>query len=121
FENVVVSGSVTNMADAAKIGHIGICPVRFGAGVQNKILEYMALGLPTITSRMGYEGIEANIGEEILIADNSDEYLKSLETLSENSVYQMIAKNARNFVAEKFNWSTRLSVLVKNIERLTGK
>ncbi|PNV11476.1 glycosyltransferase, partial [Salmonella enterica] len=108
FENVVVSGSVTNMADAAK-------------GVQNKILEYMALGLPTITSRMGYEGIEANIGEEILIADNSDEYLKSLETLSENSVYQMIAKNARNFVAEKFNWSTRLSVLVKNIERLTGK
>ncbi|EDD0678109.1 glycosyl transferase family 1, partial [Salmonella enterica subsp. enterica serovar Infantis] len=45
----------------------------------------------------------------------------SLETLSENSVYQMIAKNARNFVAEKFNWSTRLSVLVKNIERLTGK
>ncbi|EBU0067866.1 glycosyl transferase family 1, partial [Salmonella enterica] len=54
-------------------------------------------------------------------ADNSDEYLKSLETLSENSVYQMIAKNARNFVAEKFNWSTRLSVLVKNIERLTGK
>ncbi|EBT2023494.1 glycosyltransferase, partial [Salmonella enterica] len=121
FENVVVSGSVTNMADAAKIGHIGICPVRFGAGVQNKILEYMALGLPTITSRMGYEGIEANIGEEILIADNSDEYLKSLETLSENSVYQMIAKNARNFVVEKFNWSTRLSVLVKNIERLTGK
>ncbi|EMC5696453.1 glycosyltransferase [Salmonella enterica subsp. enterica serovar Mbandaka] len=121
FENVVVSGSVTNMADAAKIGHIGICPVRFGAGVQNKILEYMALGLPTITSRMGYEGIEANIGEEILIADNSDEYMKSLETLSENSVYQMIAKNARNFVAEKFNWSTRLSVLVKNIERLTGK
>ncbi|EAP9817034.1 glycosyltransferase, partial [Salmonella enterica] len=111
----------TNMADAAKIGHIGICPVRFGAGVQNKILEYMALGLPTITSRMGYEGIEANIGEEILIADNSDEYLKSLETLSENSVYQMIAKNARNFVAEKFNWSARLSVLVKNIERLTGK
>ncbi len=38
---------------------------------------------------MGYEGIEAKYcGEEILIADNSDEYLKSLETLSENSVYQ---------------------------------
>lgn len=121
FENVVVSGSVGNMAEAAKIGHIGICPVRFGAGVQNKILEYMALGLPTITSRMGYEGIEAKVDKEILIADDSNEYLKALEILTVNSVYQDFAKNARDFVAENFNWATRLSVMVKNIERLLEK
>lgn len=120
-ENVIVSGSVKNMAEAAGGGHIGICPVRFGAGVQNKILEYMALGLPTITSRMGLEGIDAEIGREILIADDSNEYIDSLKKLTQVDVYEGISQNARDFVSEKFSWSCRLSGLVKNIEELLKK
>ncbi|EPL4979341.1 glycosyltransferase family 4 protein, partial [Escherichia coli] len=59
YTNVKIIGAVNNVADASLDGHIGICPIRLGAGVQNKILEYMALGLPCITSSVGYEGIGA--------------------------------------------------------------
>lgn len=120
-ENVIVSGAVKNMAEAASSGHIGICPVRFGAGVQNKILEYMALGLPTITSRMGLEGIDAAVGSEILIADDSNEYIDSLKKLTQADVYESISQNARVFVSEKFSWPCRLSGLVKNVEELLAK
>ncbi|HDW3666398.1 TPA: glycosyltransferase, partial [Escherichia coli] len=121
YMDVIVSGTVEDIINEASVGHVGICPIRLGAGIQNKVLEYMALGMPVITSRVGYEGIGANINEEILIADNIDEYKSALEIIKDDTQYKNIAKKARFFVENKFRWSQQLSTLTDNIEELLKK
>ncbi|WP_250880879.1 glycosyltransferase family 4 protein [Escherichia coli] len=66
---VVVTGEVDSITYAAADGHIGVCPIRLGAGIQNKVLEYMALGLPCISSTVGFEGLGAEEGKEIYVAN----------------------------------------------------
>jgi len=75
YPNVIVTGMVDDILLSAASGHIAVCPMRLGAGIQNKILEYMALGLPCITSTVGFEGIGAKDKHELLIADSVDEYV----------------------------------------------
>lgn len=46
-----------------------VVPLRYGAGTRGKILEAMAHGLPVVTTTKGCEGIAAENGEHLLIAD----------------------------------------------------
>lgn len=122
YSNVKIIGAVNNVADASLDGHIGICPIRLGAGVQNKILEYMALGLPCITSSVGYEGIGASNKENILIADTIDEYNHEINALvSDKKYYNFIAINARNFVESKYSWSAKLESMISDVTNLIEK
>ena len=119
--NVIVTGSVENVANEALIGHFGICPVRLGAGVQNKILEYMALGLPCITTTVGFEGIGATIDREIFIANTYDDYNTVLHKLINNQMlYNDVALNARQFVQENFSWHAKMSPMLNDISKLLG-
>ncbi|EIT0645643.1 glycosyltransferase, partial [Escherichia coli] len=98
-------------------GHIGICPVRLGAGVQNKILEYMALGLPCITSSIGYEGINAKSGSEIFVADTVEQYKNVLrEIIYDYNRYTEVAENARSFVENNFSWESKVANLMNILD-----
>lgn len=122
FDNVIVTGLVENIAESVVDGHIGLCPVRIGAGIQNKILEYMSLGLPTITSNVGFEGLGAIPDEDILIANTIDEYRSSLLRItSDSDYYDTVAKNGVAFVNNNFSWPKQLSELTLRTERLLSK
>jgi len=116
-DNIIVTGEVDDVSIAASEGHYGVCPIRLGAGIQNKILEYMALGLPCITSGVGFEGLGAENGKSIYIADNTKDYLNRLNQLINNpEEYNHIAVNAKIFVDENFSWSAKLSNFVLKIK-----
>lgn len=122
FDNVIVTGLVDNIAQSVVDGHVGLCPVRIGAGIQNKILEYMSLGLPTITSSVGFEGLGATPDKDILIANTVDEYRSSLlRLISDADYYNAISKNGVAFVNDNFSWPKQLSALTLRIERLLSK
>ncbi|EAT0104738.1 glycosyl transferase family 1 [Salmonella enterica subsp. salamae] len=115
--NTVAIGMVDDINHATKTGHIGICSVRIGAGVQNKILEYMALGLPCITSPIGSEGIDAIVGKEIMVADSIADYKNALKRLINDKVfYHEIASNAHEFVYKNYSWKSKLSSFMNAIE-----
>lgn len=119
ISNVHVVGSVADINEACADGHIGICPMRLGAGVQNKILEYMALGLPCITSSIGHEGIGAIENKEILVANTVEEYNSNLDALLNNyDYYSEISKNARLFVERNYSWESKISPMVEEIDKL---
>lgn len=114
--DVVVTGTVYSIVDIASNGHIGICSMRLGAGVQNKVLEYMALGMPCITTSVGSEGIGAVDGKDIIVADSPQEYLNAIEKLvNDNNFYSSISINARNFVVSKYSWEMQLSKFVTSV------
>lgn len=116
YPNVEVTGGVDSISKTVEGDSVGVCPMRIGAGVQNKVLEYMALGLPTITSSLGYQGFAAVPNEDILIADTVDEYIAHFEQLhADHKFYAQLAQSARKYVESNHNWSAQLNPMVRKI------
>ncbi|EBQ3168875.1 glycosyltransferase, partial [Salmonella enterica] len=113
---VIVTGEVDSITHAAQDGHIGICPIRLGAGIQNKVLEYMALGLPCISSTVGFEGLGATGGKEIYVANTKEEYLQTINNFIINpDKYAETAISAKLFIDDNFSWEAKLNPYIKKI------
>ena len=116
---VIVTGTVANVAEAATGASVGVCPVRIGAGVQNKVLEYMALGIPAVTSPIGLEGLEAVPGVHVLTATRPQEWADQIVQLLRNrDLARNLAVAGRRFVETHHSWSSQMSKLSDSIHKL---
>jgi glycosyltransferase involved in cell wall biosynthesis len=118
YPGVFATGGVESIAVASQGAFVGVCPMRLGAGVQNKVLEYMAMGVPTITSSLGLEGLEAEPDKDILVADTEFEFFDAIQVLKNDSIAQSISKNGREYVELFHMWESRLNPLVNKIDEL---
>jgi len=91
-----------------------LSPIRIGGGTSFKILEAMASGVAVVTTRLGAVGLLVKNREEILIADDNQEFVQSItEILNNKNLYEKITKNARSLVEEKYNWEN----ITKELEK----
>lgn len=119
FPGVEVTGTVADIAAAVADARVGVCPVRIGAGVQNKVLEYMALGLPTITSSVGLEGFAAEPGKHLLVADSVDDYCRHLTALwTSEAMRADFSRAGREYVQVHHEWSALLRPMIERIDTL---
>jgi len=111
-DRVNVVGWVDDIRDAYKSAKVFVAPIFSGTGQQNKILESMAIGLPSITTTQVNNAIGAENGKEILIADNPKEFAKAIEMiLNDDQLYRDIQKNARTFVVNNYSWKEHVAKL----------
>ena len=106
--NVTVTGWVDDMSEWYAKSRIFIAPMHLGTGLQNKLLEAMAMRLPCITSPLAgrpLKGVES--GKEILVCNTTTGYVEMVLQLLENEEsYQEIAENGYQFVKRNYNWET---------------
>lgn len=113
-ESITVSGWMDDIRDAYNSSEIFIAPMKIGTGLQNKLLEAMAMGLPCITTDLANNALKANPSEEILIGNTDEEIIQAIEQLINNQeLYLKISKNGRQFVLNKYNWSVVTEPLLK--------
>ncbi len=102
---VTVTGFVPDLNAELNRAMVFAAPLRFAAGVQNKVLEAMAAGVPVVTSPVVNEGVGAQAGREILLAADpegfADQVVRLLQAPSEA---RAIGEAGRLFVLENFNW-----------------
>lgn len=119
---VEVTGEVEDVAIAARGGGVGVCPMRLGAGVQNKVLEYMALGLPTVSTQLGLEGFEAVSGRDLLVADDAKGIAAAVvKLLEDRDAAREMAQCARAFVEAHHSWGFMLNSLMMTINTHISK
>ncbi len=63
---------------------LSVAPLRFGAGVKGKINQSMAFGVPVVATSVAVDGIELRDREEILVADEPEDFAKALIELYES-------------------------------------
>ena len=104
---VDVSGWVPDMRECYSAARIFIAPMQIGTGLQNKILEAMAMQIPCITSPLAFQALNARSGEDILVAETPKEYAAHILMLLNNpEKARQIALNGYDFVHRNFTWET---------------
>ncbi|MDZ7742032.1 MAG: glycosyltransferase [Bacteroidota bacterium] len=105
--NIHVSGWVDDIRESYASARIFIAPMQIGTGLQNKLLEAMAMKIPSITSAMANKALEAVPGKEILIGELPASYADHIVRLLDDQVFaDKIAENAYDFVHRKYNWES---------------
>lgn len=106
---VVVTGRVEDVRAEARDAAVSVCAVRVGAGIQNKVLESMAMGIPVVTTSIGAEGLLAQNGVHLTVADSPREFLSGvLEIMSDRAKAGSLSKNARALVEKRYSWEGML-------------
>jgi polysaccharide biosynthesis protein PslH len=119
-DNVIVTGWVTDIRDSYATAKVFIAPMQIGTGLQNKLLEAMAMGLPCITSILANNALGATDGKEILIANSPAEYARQIDLLLNDAEFaDNIANRGREFVLHTFNWEQTTNMLCQIMEKHT--
>lgn len=116
-EGVTVQGWLPDIRMAYAGGRIFAAPMYTGLGLQNKILEAMAMGLPCITTSMVNNAIGAEPGREILIADSTPAFIEAMDMLLENQpLRQTLSDAGKQFVFAHYNWTRQVEKLETTIQ-----
>jgi len=108
--HVEFTGPVPDLAEALSDCAIGVCPIRLGAGVQNKMLDYMSLGMAAVTTQIGAEGLDGLQGDEFVIANDAQQMADAILTLLADAAHrEQMAYRGRSLVESHYSWAGRLS------------
>jgi len=108
----LVTGFVPDIRRYLSCARVCVAPLRLAKGVQNKILEAMAMEIPVVATSAANRGIGAIDQQEIIIADDPKAFaIATIQLLKEQNLGEAIAANAKKFVLENFSWDKNLCKL----------
>jgi len=120
-ENVHFSGYISDIRKIIAEADICIAPIRSGSGTRLKILEYMAMGKPVISTSKGAEGIEYTDGLNIVIEDTIEKYPEIIrQLLGDEKRCSSLGKEARKLIGEKYDWDLYRKTLEKIYREVMG-
>jgi polysaccharide biosynthesis protein PslH len=109
---IEITGFVDDILPYYHQSNYFVAPLRIARGVQNKVLQAFACGLPVISSKMGAEGIACVDGEHIMIASTGEDYLKAVQKLEADKIFKAaLIANALDLVKSHYSWEGQLKVL----------
>ena len=113
--NVVVTGTVPDVRPYIKHARAAVAPLRIARGIQNKVLEAMAMATPVVVTPQALEGIEAEPGRELLLAQDAAGFVDAVALLLARTGNDMgLAARAR--VERKYSWPSNLACIGERLE-----
>lgn len=114
---ITVTGLVEDIVPFYQKADVFIAPFRIARGVQNKVLQALACGLPVITTRLGLEGIKATPGEDVLVADTEQELFEAIKKVLETEkLYNSLSLNGAALIQREYSWDGVLQGLARALE-----
>ena len=114
---ITVSGRVPDIRTSYASARVFAAPMQIGTGLQNKLLEAMAMRMPCVTSALANNAVGAVPDESILIGQEPADYATHiLRLLGDEAEHQRIADNGYRFVRDHFSWAQSAEALDRLIE-----
>ncbi len=104
---VFVTGRVADVRPYLAYASAGVAPMRIARGIQNKVLESMAMARPTVVTQDALTGIVAVPGSEVLLADSAEDFAQSCLQAYETGS-NAVGLAARQRVLSDFIWAEKL-------------
>ena len=113
---VEVTGEVTDVRNWLAAANLVVAPLRIARGIQNKLLEAMAMARSAIASSAAFEGIEAEPGRDLLVADGAREQAEAvLALLVDPARAQAMGAAARLQMERCYRWEAKLAPMAELI------
>jgi glycosyltransferase involved in cell wall biosynthesis len=113
---VTVAGGVPDVIPYLEQAHLLAVPLDSGGGTRLKILEAFAAGLPVVSTRIGAEGIAADDGTHLVLAERQDFSRAVADLLSDSARGQRIAAAARRLALERYDWDVVGTQSIRAVE-----
>jgi len=114
---VEVTGSVDDVRPYVAAADVVVAPLRIARGIQNKVLEGMAMARPVVTTPGALEGIDAQSGRDLLTGKTVAEIVDAVASVLDGHAPQGLGAAARAFVLKNHEWSANLRKLDGLIEK----
>jgi sugar transferase (PEP-CTERM/EpsH1 system associated) len=117
-DGIVVTGTVPDVRPYIAHAAAAVAPLRIARGVQNKVLEAMAMATAVVVSPQALEGIDAVPGSELVLAGDAPAFVDACATLLEGqaSASAAIGSAARAKVQRRYSWSSNLACIGESLE-----
>jgi sugar transferase (PEP-CTERM/EpsH1 system associated) len=112
---IEVTGTVPDVRPYVAGAAVVVAPLRIARGVQNKVLEAMAMKKVVVTTTRALQGLDARPEDELLLADDPAGFTRQIERVRRCDVAHIPAR-ARDHVLRNYGWTTNLSYLIDLID-----
>jgi glycosyltransferase involved in cell wall biosynthesis len=120
--NVHILPNPKDIREAYNSAKIFVAPMLIGTGLQNKLLEAMAMKLPCIITPLANLGLQAEPNKEVLIAETADVFVEKILYLQNNSdVCKQLSERAFEFVSNTFSWKNEVEKWLNEISKIPVK
>jgi sugar transferase (PEP-CTERM/EpsH1 system associated) len=111
-KGVSVTGYVEDIRDYLAAASVCVAPLRMARGIQNKVLEAMAMGKPVVSTAQAFEGIEAVAGEDLVVAEGEEDFARAIVgLLRDTGRAERIGAHARACMEAHYRWDLNLGRL----------
>ena len=119
---VNVTGFVEDVRPYIAAASAVVCPLKIARGIQNKVLEALAMARPVVASAEALEGLDLQPGQHVQLADTPDQWRERiLEIFTDRPAAELMAQTAMQYVVNTYTWRRRLQPLVDICRDLTDQ
>ncbi|WP_410509096.1 glycosyltransferase [Methanosarcina hadiensis] len=117
-KNVILLGRVSDEEKQAlfRVADVALNPMSSGSGTNIKMLDYMAAGLPVISTPAGARGLDLKNYENAIICEIPEFPAKIKQIFNDSELHAKISRNGRRTIEERFDWKKIASEMVKVLE-----
>lgn len=111
-DGIEVTGFVQDIMPYFDQANLFVAPFRIARGVQNKVLQAFACGLPVISTSMGADGIACEHGEHLIISDDANDFAnQALSLIDDPKRAESLGLAAHGLIHKQFSWQGVLAPL----------
>ncbi len=114
FPGITVTGFVDDVRTYLERSSLFVAPLRYGSGIQNKVLEAMAMEVPVITTSLAEAGLRVDGAgaPPVIVADGEEKFAESIVALlGQKEQRERLAREGRRFVENHFVWASSAAKL----------
>lgn len=111
IDGIEVTGAVPDVRPYVKAATAVVAPLRIARGIQNKVLEGMAMARPVVTTPAALEGINAVRERHVLVGETPNEFAEAVMRVLDANLPADMGAAARAFVVKNHDWDANLKAL----------
>jgi len=120
-DGIEVTGFVDDIRDWLGKAAVAVVPLRIARGIQNKVLEAMAMGVPVVCTTPAARGVGGEAGTHFLVADSAKDQARAVSgLLGDPERAKALADAGRAFVEANYDWERVMGTLDEMVSRCCG-
>ena len=121
-DRIVVSGFVEDIRESYASARLFAAPMQTGSGLQNKLLEAMAMRMPCVTTDIANDSLHAENGREVLVGNTAQAFADHIVRLLKDPDYaDTIAAAGQAFVRRSYSWERTGRQLEEILRSVCGR